>query len=232
MAKARARPTRCCMPPESSWRVLAGPFRQADHAPASRRRCGAVSACGMPRSSSPKPDILAHRPPRQQRELLEHHRDACACADRAASAASQLRDVDRAPPVLDQHAGRASTLLRPLTARRMVDLPEPDRPISTQISPGSTARLTSAAPSTTPVAFEDLVAASCPRRSARAPRLSPVAEDDVDFVEDDGAHLRPLPPLGRCGRRGRARWRAARSTCRPRCPSEFDRAERAHHRRA
>ena len=31
VAKARARPTRCCMPPDSSWPNFVGPFRQADH---------------------------------------------------------------------------------------------------------------------------------------------------------------------------------------------------------
>src|SRR5271170_8099659 len=46
-----------------------------------------------------------------------------------------------------------ATLLSPFTARRIVDLPEPERPISTQISPGSIAKLTPAAPSTTLVAF-------------------------------------------------------------------------------
>src|SRR5215204_240595 len=44
-----------------------------------------------------------------------------------------------------------ATLLRPLTARRMVDLPDPDSPMSTQISPVSMARSMPAAPSTAPV---------------------------------------------------------------------------------
>src|SRR5271154_3240960 len=44
-----------------------------------------------------------------------------------------------------------ATLLRPLTARRIVDLPDPDSPINTQISLGSIERLTPAAPRTTPV---------------------------------------------------------------------------------
>src|SRR3984957_20218293 len=44
-----------------------------------------------------------------------------------------------------------ATLLRPLTARRIVDLPDPDNPISTQISLGSMESVTPAAPRTTPV---------------------------------------------------------------------------------
>src|SRR3984957_9775224 len=43
------------------------------------------------------------------------------------------------------------TLLRQLTARRIVDLPDPDRPIRTQISLGSMESVTPAAPRTTPV---------------------------------------------------------------------------------
>ena len=64
-------------------------------------------------------------------------------------------------------------------ARRMVDLPEPESPISTQISPCSTARLMPAAPSTAPVCGEDLVArpALVDQRERPAPVL---AEDDVD----------------------------------------------------
>src|SRR6202034_1989962 len=46
-----------------------------------------------------------------------------------------------------------ATLLRPLTARRIVDLPDPERPIRTQISLGSIESVTPAAPRTTPVAF-------------------------------------------------------------------------------
>src|ERR1700728_4995607 len=55
-------------------------------------------------------------------------------------------------PVRTRTLPRA-TLLRPLTARRIVDLPDPDSPIRTQISLGSMERLTPAAPRTTPVAF-------------------------------------------------------------------------------
>src|ERR1700761_2900776 len=44
-----------------------------------------------------------------------------------------------------------ATLLRPLTARRIVDFPDPESPMRTQISLGSIERLTPAAPRTTPV---------------------------------------------------------------------------------
>src|SRR5882757_7617828 len=56
-----------------------------------------------------------------------------------------------APAPLRTRTLPRATLLRPLTARRIVDLPEPDRPISTQISLGPIERLTPAAPRTTPV---------------------------------------------------------------------------------
>src|ERR1700678_2924167 len=58
-----------------------------------------------------------------------------------------------APWPLPTRTSPRATLLRPLTARRIVDLPDPDSPIRTQISLGSMERLTPAAPRTTPVAL-------------------------------------------------------------------------------
>jgi hypothetical protein len=97
-------------------------------------------------------------------------------------------DVDHPVAVLHQHLPRA-TLLRPLTARSSVDLPEPDKPISTEISPSLTVRLAPAAPSTAPVL------ARMSAREAPAIDHAPapggfVAEDDVDVLEFDGdAHF-------------------------------------------
>src|ERR1700733_9662037 len=56
-----------------------------------------------------------------------------------------------APSPLRTRTLPRATLLRPLTARKIVDLPDPDKPISTQISLGSIERVTPAAPRTTPV---------------------------------------------------------------------------------
>ena len=142
---------------------------EVDHARASRRRSRSRSAFGMPRSSRPKPTFSAHRAPRQQRELLEHHGDAAACAARAASPASQRGDVDRLARRRSTRTSPRATLLRPLTARSSVDLPEPDRPISTQISPaldgeadaGDAEHLRRSRPGSR--------RGSCPGRSAAAP---------------------------------------------------------------
>ncbi|MNG03543.1 hypothetical protein D3C84_866290 [compost metagenome] len=45
------------------------------------------------------------------------------------------------------------TVLRPLMQRSRLDLPEPDRPISTQISPFSISRLAFSTPTISPVFF-------------------------------------------------------------------------------
>src|ERR1700678_1538004 len=58
-----------------------------------------------------------------------------------------------APWPLPTRTSPRATLLRPLTARRIVDLPDPESPIRTQISLGSMERLTPAAPRTTPAAL-------------------------------------------------------------------------------
>ncbi len=77
VAKARASPTRCCMPPGQFADVALGPLRQADQLQfliddglALR---GAFAA-----QLQAEADVLAHRAPRQQAELLEHHGDALA----------------------------------------------------------------------------------------------------------------------------------------------------------
>jgi hypothetical protein len=74
--------------------------------------------------------------------LLEHHGHALA-ADAAQLGLGAGDDVGGAAAVVDDD--------RPLTARSSVDLPEPDRPISTEISPAPTARVAPAQPTTTPV---------------------------------------------------------------------------------
>ena len=98
-----------------------------------------------------------------------------------------------------------ATLLRPLTARSSVDLPEPDRPISTQISPCSTVRLTPAAPSTAPVCGQDLVArrALVEQRQRLCAALAPKTMSTL--LEFDG-RVMSGPRSARSGacRRGRA----------------------------
>ena len=124
-----------------------------------------------------------------------------------------------APSPLRTRTLPRATLLRPLTARRIVDLPEPDRPMSTQISLGSIERLMPAAPRTTPV---DL------RMSSRVAPLSIIASASACLSPNTMSTLskttadmvtRFLFARG-CGRRDRARSPGARSTRPPRCPSE------------
>ena len=89
----------------------------------------------MPRNLETEADILLHGPPRKQGELLKHHGDPV-----GAEAAKRLGHRSGSRPRLliavvapEPHPG--STLLRPLTQRSRVDLPDPESPISTQISP-------------------------------------------------------------------------------------------------
>jgi hypothetical protein len=109
----------------------------------------------------PQPDILAHRAPGQQAELLEDHGDTFA-ADAAQVFAVGRTDFAAPAHVIDgDGTSPRQTGFRPLTARRSVDLPDPDRPISTRISPARTASEQSCTPSTCPVAL-DFGRGSCP----------------------------------------------------------------------
>jgi DNA topoisomerase I len=87
-----------------------------------------------PRQFQPQPHILAHRAPGQQAELLEHHRHPV-LPDAAQVAAVGMGHISPAIAVATCTAPPAHTGFSPLTARSSVDLPDPDRPISTRISP-------------------------------------------------------------------------------------------------
>ena len=129
-------------------------------------------------------DILGHRAPGQQRELLEHHGDAAACAARAASSASQVATSTTPPPCATSTSPRA-TLLSPLTARSSVDLPEPERPISTQISPLLDGEVDAGGAKDVAGRGEDLVARPPGVDQRAAASSASVAEDDVDVAELD-----------------------------------------------
>ena len=186
---------------------------------ASRRRFGAISAFGMPRSSSPKPtfsrtvrqgssancwNTMAMRLVRSIAQFVRR----CSVATSIVRPSCSTRTLPRA------------TLLRPLTARRIVDLPEPDRPISTQISPSLDGEIDAGGAENGAGRGEDLVArpalvdqraapsAACRRRRCRRPRIRPRRSS---HALDSS--------LGVACRRDRARWRGGRWRGRPRSPS-------------
>ena len=167
------------MPPDSSCEYLSAQLGEADQRELlvdDPRALGLRHAAELEAEA----DILAHGPPGQQRELLEHHGDRAACGARGACAASQRVTSIGAPSCSTRTVPRATSLSR-LTARSTVDLPEPERPISTQISPRSTARLMSTAPGTAVGLGDDLVAGRALVDHGEG-RLAVGAEDDVDIA--------------------------------------------------
>src|SRR5580704_4208203 len=148
VAKARARPTRCCMPPDNSWPNLLAHCVRPTIASLSATILS-ICSFGIRRSSSPKPTF----------SLTVRQGNSANCWN---TMAMRLVRSIRSSSVLQWATSIApspwrtstlprATLLRPLTARRIVDLPDPERPIRTQISLGSMERVTPAAPRTTPV---------------------------------------------------------------------------------
>ncbi len=173
VAKARARPTRCCMPPESSltWRSAQGVRPTSS----SWRATFSFCASGVsPRISSPKPtfsatvrqgsrpncwNTIAMRPRRRRRRS--------SALQRPTSIGPFASLISTCPRV---------TALRPFAARMSVDLPDPDNPIITQISPGSMARLAPATPTTTPqaAAISSRLSPASSRASACCSARSPL----------------------------------------------------------
>ena len=135
VAKARARPTRCCIPPESSPTSAsarsARPTISSSWSTRVRRAAGS-----MPASSSPRPTL--------SRTVRHGKRPNCWNTIETLSRRTRRRSASELLPTLQVQSPskiRTSpriTGFRPLTARSSVDLPEPDSPISTRISPAST----------------------------------------------------------------------------------------------
>jgi len=136
------------MPPDSSCTNLLAHWSRPT-------RCSCLStlalrsASGMPASSRPSPAF--------SRTVRHGSRANCwntmatcfwrmwrkVCSSQEATSTMRFPSLTITwPPV---------TLLRPLTARNSVDLPDPESPISTLISPSLTVRLAPVAPSTQPV---------------------------------------------------------------------------------
>ncbi len=187
-------------------RIFLRPWREADQL---ELLCDPRLALGLGHAGElqAEADILGHGAPGQQRELLEHHGDA---RDADAGARSRGRSSRRRPCLpssLTRTSPRAG-LLRPLTARISVDLPEPERPISTVISPSLDLQRGSATPRIAPVSFriservaplsssaERLRPARLPnmmstfwKETARASCALACFPDPADAVEDDGEH--------------------------------------------
>ena len=147
VANARARPTLCCMPPESSLTYRSAHCDRptsSSFSSTTRRR----SAAGSPRSSRPKPTF--------SRTVRHGSRPNCwntiatrSRRTRRMSAGEQAATSTTSSPPCTSTRPRV-TGFRPFAARSSVDFPDPDKPISTEISPRATRRLASATPSTTP----------------------------------------------------------------------------------
>ncbi len=148
VAKARARPTRCCMPPESSWAYLSAHLLKPTRASFSSTILSR-SALGMPRSSRPRPTF----------SRTVRHGSSANCWNTIATRSQRMwRSVFGSQWATSTIFSPSRTriwprliLFSPFTPRSSVDLPEPDNPISTQISPASTSSEQSATPSTLPV---------------------------------------------------------------------------------
>ena len=89
--------------------------------------------------------VLQHRAVREQREVLEDHADLSRRSSRS-SFAGQLGDV----LAVELDACRRWARSSPFSIRISVDLPEPDRPMTTKISPSSTSKDASMTAAVTP----------------------------------------------------------------------------------
>ena len=219
VANARASPTRCCMPPESSWANLSPPLLETTIVELLRDH---LVALGLRHAAQfeAEADVLGDRAPGQQRELLEHHGDALGAqvAQRRRIAAG---DVDRSARVVDQHLAAGHLVEAVDGSAAASTCRSPTGPSARRSRPSRSSSVASATPSTWPVCLEDLVAR--PARVEQRQRLLGLrAEDDVDLAEVDlgGAvsavsrrsfacvsSPRAACTTGRAGSR-RARWRA------------------------
>ncbi len=201
VANARASPTRCCMPPDSS---LTAQCPQSAR-PTSSSCCVTMrsrSAGGSPRSSRPSPTFSAtvrqgSRPncwnTIATRRRLRRRRSGA--AQRATSSGPSVSATRTCPRV---------TGLRPLAARRSVDLPEPESPIITQISPGSIARFAPATPTMTPHSAEISSRVPPPSSLASAAASAPAPFLPRSRGNRMSTSLNSIAALIPAARRGRA----------------------------
>ena len=185
VAKARARPTRCCMPPESSCAYLPAHGARPTSSSCFVDARAARSRLRHAGELQPEADILRDRAPGQQRELLEHHGDAvhADAAERRPGRMWRRRPSARSSCTRTlPRTGR----FRPLTARISVDLPEPERPISTRdLALADIERAIGDAEDRAAV-FARISVRVAPWSSSASPSRGALAEDDVDVLEGDG----------------------------------------------
>ena len=164
VASARARPTRCCIPPESSSGYASPQLAEPDRAEHLVARCASALVLLDALHLEPERDVVHDAPVRQQPEVLEHH------ADLAATDLAQPLVVERQDVLaVDQHLA-GGRLEQPGDASAPASTcPLPDSPITTKTSPGATSKETSRTAATHPV-FSSSSAAR--QRRPRATRRS------------------------------------------------------------
>ena len=235
VTKARASPTRCCIPPESSATRASARSERPTSSSCSATR-PARSALGAPASSSPSPTFCATV--RQGRRPNCWNTMEAPRWRRRRSSRRPAWVTSRISPSIATRTRPRHTGASPLTARRSVDLPEPDSPISTTISPRRTSREASWTPSTWPVAamissrlapasiIGSAVCGFGPKTmetSSKAIIVSVAASSCASRARTRAARrCPPICPLtasrraGAPGACGRARWPAPRSPARSR----------------
>ena len=118
------------MPPES-W---SGNWSAASSSPTTREDLAcAVQPLRLrhPADLEPERDVVDHAPVREEAEVLEDHRDVV--APHLAELAPQSAPVTSRPAIeISPAVGSISRI----SVRTSVDLPEPERPITTNTSPG------------------------------------------------------------------------------------------------
>ena len=189
VAKARARPTRCCMPPDSSCAYF---FDHWSRLTSLSWRCtrSLRSASGTPASSRPRP-TFSSTVRHGSRPNCWNTIATCFWRSRRKVAWSQVTTSTVLSPSLTSTWPRDTTFSR-LTARSNVDLPEPDRPISTEISPSLHGQAGAGAAQHIAGLLEDLRAGGAGVDHRQRSGLVG-AEDDIDVLEIDGdGHF--LPP--------------------------------------
>ena len=145
VTKARASPTLCCMPPDSSPTLRSAQSESPTSASCSSARARR-SFLGTCDSSSARATL--------SRTVRQGSRPNCWNTMETHSRRTLRRSfAEQVCTLADQLPSFTSTWPRttgfnPLTARSRVDLPDPDRPMSTRISPSATSRVQLCTPST------------------------------------------------------------------------------------
>lgn len=131
VARARARPTRCCMPPDSSsGQDFSQPARPVSSSASAARF--SRSARGTPCTSRPYPAFSSTL---RWGNSAKCWNTMLILVDRTCRSSAGLRAVRSWPSKSTRPAVGSRS---PLSMRSNVDFPDPDRPITTKICPGST----------------------------------------------------------------------------------------------